>query len=352
MLARRHGCWRRSASLLLQARERDCSLAPAVTRTPLPYLTQVLLQYRESDGWDLEGHYDEWVAPAALRPLQQPGDGAGAGGSPQLAPSVSSALRVAPQGLFGDCAGRCVPGIDACLCVVCGAREVLVQAAEKPAAVAGLMRGCRALCRAQWMALDCRYWRIDPSTPSSHLEATRLAVKATLIVCPVHILDQWASEIARHTHPGALKVLTYLGMKKVVASSGARCGASVPGTLSVDEIASADIVLTTYDALRADVYHDGTPGRQLRRGRVQVETSPVLCVTWWRVCLDEAQMVESATAKAAEMALKLSTRNRWCVTGTPGACRPCTLQRCRRVTSAWLPSPEPQSLRPFIWRPP
>ena len=33
--------------------------------------------------------------------------------------------------------------------------------------------------------------------------------------------------------------------------------------------------------------------------------------------MDEAQMVESSTAKAAEMALKLSTINKWAISGTP-----------------------------------
>ena len=40
--------------------------------------------------------------------------------------------------------------------------------------------------------------------------------------------------------------------------------------------------------------------------------SPIVCIEWWRICLDEAQMIESTTTKTAEMALRLSAVNKWC----------------------------------------
>jgi len=42
-----------------------------------------------------------------------------------------------------------------------------------------------------------------------------------------------------------------------------------------------------------------------------------LVVSWKRVILDEAQMVEVSTAMASEMACDLVSKFRWCVTGTP-----------------------------------
>ncbi|KAB7507906.1 E3 ubiquitin-protein ligase SHPRH [Armadillidium nasatum] len=51
--------------------------------------------------------------------------------------------------------------------------------------------------------------------------------------------------------------------------------------------------------------------------RFMTTPSPLPCIEWWRVCLDEAQMVEGTNSKTAEMALRLTAVNRWCITGTP-----------------------------------
>ena len=52
-------------------------------------------------------------------------------------------------------------------------------------------------------------------------------------------------------------------------------------------------------------------------GCVQVIPTPLTRLRWWRVCLDEAQMVEKTQAPATTMAAKLQTVHRWAVTGTP-----------------------------------
>ena len=45
--------------------------------------------------------------------------------------------------------------------------------------------------------------------------------------------------------------------------------------------------------------------------------SPITAMNWFRVCLDEAQLVEQGTTKAAEIACNITTVHRWCVSGTP-----------------------------------
>lgn len=58
--------------------------------------------------------------------------------------------------------------------------------------------------------------------------------------------------------------------------------------------------------------------RTLRNKPLQLKyQSPLLSVHWWRVCLDEAQMVSSVIKRPAQMVSQLTTVHRWGVTGTP-----------------------------------
>ena len=91
--------------------------------------------------------------------------------------------------------------------------------------------------------------------------------------------------------------------------------------MSAADLAAADVVLTTYDVLRGDLHHDplGDAGSRASRHvkRYSVIPTPLTRLTWWRVVLDEAQMVESSTAAAAAMARMVPAVHRWAVTGTP-----------------------------------
>lgn len=141
-----------------------------------------------------------------------------------------------------------------------------------------------------------------------------VATGATLIVCPAPILPQWHAEIIRHTHPGSLKTCVYEGVKITPLSN--------TSVADISELVGADIVLTTYDVLKEDLSHDSDRHEGDRRfmrfqKRYPVVPTPLTRVFWWRICLDEAQMVESNAASATEMALRLHAKHRWCITGTP-----------------------------------
>ncbi|KAM9317030.1 E3 ubiquitin-protein ligase SHPRH [Gastrophryne carolinensis] len=134
---------------------------------------------------------------------------------------------------------------------------------------------------------------------------------ATLIISPSSICHQWVDEINRHVQSSSLQVMVYQGVKK-------------HGFLQPQMLAEQDVVITTYDVLRTELNYVDIPhsnskdGRRFRnQKRYMAIPSPLIAVEWWRICLDEAQMVECTTAKAAEMALRLTGVNRWCVSGTP-----------------------------------
>ncbi|VBB75674.1 Putative SNF2 family helicase/ATPase [Podospora comata] len=135
-----------------------------------------------------------------------------------------------------------------------------------------------------------------------------LASSATLIVTPTTLLDQWLSEIQRHAP--SLNVLFYPGIRK----------ASKEGQeLSAEYLAQQDVVVTTYEVLRTEIWAaSDEPVRSMRNAK-QYESvkSPLVQVSWWRVCIDEAQMVENWSTNAAQLARRIPRINAWGVTGTP-----------------------------------
>ncbi|CAA7028820.1 unnamed protein product [Microthlaspi erraticum] len=144
--------------------------------------------------------------------------------------------------------------------------------------------------------------------------ASPISTGATLIVCPAPILHQWHSEITRHTRSGSLVTRIYEGARSASLSE--------EPMIDITELLNADIVLTTYDVLKEDLTHDhdrhdGDRHCLRFQKRYPVIPTPLTRIFWWRICLDEAQMVESNAAAATEMALRLYTKHRWCITGTP-----------------------------------
>ncbi|MCJ1276785.1 hypothetical protein MMC21_004592 [Puttea exsequens] len=131
---------------------------------------------------------------------------------------------------------------------------------------------------------------------------------ATLIITPPAILQQWINELKGHAP--SLKVFSYAGLRTEAKKS------------DHDELLSRcmqnDIVLTTYNVLAREVHYAETPKRDLRyEKKYKKRLTPLTQTNWWRVVLDEAQMMESGVSNAAKVAKLIPRELAWCVSGTP-----------------------------------
>jgi len=103
---------------------------------------------------------------------------------------------------------------------------------------------------------------------------------ATLVVCPVTLVDTWARQSAQFTPD--LRVRAFHGAAR--------------GSIA-DVAADADILVTTYGLLARD--------------------ESLAKVGWHRVVLDEAQAIKNPDTRAARAARALTATHRLVVTGTP-----------------------------------
>ncbi|KAI0561984.1 Helicase [Gracilaria domingensis] len=134
--------------------------------------------------------------------------------------------------------------------------------------------------------------------------------KATLIVIPSALLLQWKTEIEKHVRD-ALNIIVFQGLR-------------ASGYIPQRVLQNADVVLTTYEALRADVnfvncIRKPRTSRRYERKYFPLPV-PLLGVHWHRIALDESQMLGAGAnsfSQVAEMASFLRATHKWCVTGTP-----------------------------------
>lgn len=135
--------------------------------------------------------------------------------------------------------------------------------------------------------------------------------QATLIITPPSILQQWKSELSRHAP--ALRVCQYDGIP------GTRKKGGTEEDTIRDLATKYDVVLATYSTLGKEVHFaEDPPERNMRHARqFERKRSPLVQIQWWRICLDEAQMVESGVTAAARVACRLPRVHSWAVSGTP-----------------------------------
>lgn len=146
-----------------------------------------------------------------------------------------------------------------------------------------------------------------PVMPTSDDDSALIRSGATLIVTPEPLRQQWLSEISRHA-PG-LRFTFYQGCKREGGE----------GDHTARRLSEYDVVVTTYSVLSAELHFASKPSERPRRHELKYERpeSPLIQVSWWRLCLDEAQMVENSMTQASKLCRVIPRENSWAITGTP-----------------------------------
>ncbi|KAJ6600020.1 SNF2 family N-terminal domain-containing protein [Mycena vulgaris] len=117
--------------------------------------------------------------------------------------------------------------------------------------------------------------------------------KATLIICPLALVQQWDSEINKITV--GLKVLQYHGPTRHKVAH---------------LLPNVDVVLTTYGLVCSE--HSA-----LNPEDPDDSGSVLFATKWGRVVLDEAHTIKNRATKTAEACFDLRAKFRWCLTATP-----------------------------------
>ncbi|KAF2161362.1 hypothetical protein M409DRAFT_69738 [Zasmidium cellare ATCC 36951] len=130
------------------------------------------------------------------------------------------------------------------------------------------------------------------------------APATTLVVAPMSLLAQWASEAEKASKPGTLKVLVYYGNEKGVNLQTICCGSNIASAPNVI-ITSYGVVLSEFNSVASAL------------GGNRASSGGLFGVEYWRIILDEAHMIKNRQSKTAKACYELAATHRWVLTGTP-----------------------------------
>eukprot|EP00039_Didymoeca_costata_P003209 m.66023 g.66023 ORF g.66023 m.66023 type:complete len:1105 (-) comp11779_c0_seq2:55-3369(-) len=122
----------------------------------------------------------------------------------------------------------------------------------------------------------------------------RWLAHATLIVCPMSLLNQWREEILQHTHITPSDIYLMYGDTKGCTK---------------EKLSSVSIVLTTFGSLAAQY--------KLTEEGKKYQNSNIYSMHFFRVVLDEAHMIKNRLSLTSRACCGVSAERRWAMTGTP-----------------------------------
>lgn len=141
-------------------------------------------------------------------------------------------------------------------------------------------------------------------------EDIKRKVKATLIVVPATVIDQWLDEIRVHAKRETFpKIMRYATV------------AHIP----IEVLEDLDIVVASYqEVMKQFPFPDKEDRDRIARigyknwwKDAELKLGPLHQVNWYRVVLDEAQNIKNNTARTSLACQNLKSVYRWCLTGTP-----------------------------------
>lgn len=149
---------------------------------------------------------------------------------------------------------------------------------------------------------------LDDKTNTS--SKARKPAGGTLVVCPTSVLRQWQRELESKVSKSAnMRVLVHHGVGRTKLAA---------------ELAAYDVVLTTFAVVGLEVApsmdapaDETGPAPGFENKVISPSGGAVGGVEWFRVILDEAQSVKNARSQVAAAVSAVSSKCRWCLSGTP-----------------------------------